>query len=40
MQTSIKLQLNNLLQTVRNPLMILNMMKEPQDQLLHQTTPH
>lgn len=33
------MQLNHLQQTVKDPLMILNTAREPQDQLSHQTDP-
>lgn len=35
----IKMQTNHLKQTVKDPLMILNTVREPQDQLLHHTNP-
>lgn len=35
----IKMQTNHLQQTVKDPLMILNTVREPQDQLLHHTNP-
>lgn len=36
---TIKMRSNHLQQTVKDPLMILNTAREPQDQLYHQTNP-